>query len=64
MTSHNDTQRFDRPPPTIKEKFDTELDELKAINEMIRKYVEHPTPEGKARIRTYLVRWLKAAKTG
>jgi hypothetical protein len=59
MSSHDETQRFERPPLTMKEKFDTELDELKAINEMIRKYVEHPTPEGKARIRKYLTRWMK-----
>jgi hypothetical protein len=56
---HDDTQKMPRPQLSTADFFKAEIDELEAINEMIQKFIQIPSPEGKVRIKAHLVRWLK-----
>ena len=56
---HDETQKMPRPQLSTADFFKAEIDELEAINEMIRKFVQAPSAEGKIRIKAHLVRWLK-----
>jgi hypothetical protein len=56
---NDETQQMPRPQLSAADLFKAEIDELQAINAMIQKFVQAPSSEGKARIKTHLERWLK-----
>jgi hypothetical protein len=55
----DNTQRMRRPQPSTADLFKTEVDELEAITDMIQKFVEMPSQQGKAHVKEHLARWLK-----
>jgi hypothetical protein len=55
----DNTQRMRQPPPSTADLFKAEVDELEAITDMIQKFVDMPSREGKAHVKEHLARWLK-----